>query len=120
MGEETVWTIINRNEYNITGPEMELPVQEGMHYFDLYHGVEIIPERRGDKAVLIFSVGAKDYGAVLATKSPLTENRTTLMATMKTLTATPLSSLPDRRTILLQQIADVASTKPLPEHPREW
>jgi len=112
MGEETVWTIINRNEYNITGPEMELPVQEGMHYFDLYHGVEIIPERRGDKAVLIFSLGAKDYGAVLATKSPLTENRTTLMATMKTLTATPLSSLPDRRTILLQQMADVASTKP--------
>ena len=34
------------------------------------------------------------------------------MATMKTLTATPLSSLPDRRTILLQQMAEVASTKP--------
>ena len=33
-----------------TGPEMELPVQERMHYFDLYHGVELTPERRGDEA----------------------------------------------------------------------
>src|SRR5260370_36900676 len=112
MGEETVWTIINRNEYNITGPEMELPVHEGMHYFDLYHGVELTPERRGDKAVLTFSLGAKDYGAVLATRSALTEKRTSLMAAMKTLTDTALSILSDRRSILLQQMAEVASTKP--------
>jgi formylglycine-generating enzyme required for sulfatase activity len=91
---------------------MELPVQEGMHYFDLYHGVELTPERRGDKVVLTFSTGAKDYGAVLATKSPLTENRASLLATMKRLTATPLSSLSDRRTILPQQLVEVASTKP--------
>ena len=36
---------------------MELPVQEGMHYFDLYHGVELIPERRGGRSVLTFSHG---------------------------------------------------------------
>src|SRR5580693_4052299 len=93
MGEETVWTIVNRNEYNITGAEIELPVQEGVHYFDLYHGVELTPERRGDKVVLTFSLGAKDYGAVLATKSPLTQDRANLLATMKKLSAVPLSSL---------------------------
>src|SRR5713226_8180572 len=118
-GEETVWTIINRNEYNITGPQMELPFQEGMHYFDLYYGVELTPQRRADKVVLAFSLGAKDYGAVLATKSPLAENRASLMATMKTLTATPLSSLPDRRTILVQQMAEVTSTKPPSGTPAE-
>ena len=57
LGEETVWTIINRNGYNITGPEMVLPVQEGMHYFDLYHGVELTPERRGDNLCYIFNRG---------------------------------------------------------------
>jgi iron(II)-dependent oxidoreductase len=112
LGEETLWTIINRNEYNITGPEMELPFQEGMHYFDLYHGVELTPERRGDKAVLTFSLGTKDYGAVLATKSPLTETRAILMATMKSMMATPLSSLSDKRTILSQQMVEIARTKP--------
>jgi gamma-glutamyl hercynylcysteine S-oxide synthase len=111
MGEETVWTIINRNEYNISGREMELPVQEGMHYFDLYHGVELVPERRGDNMVLSFALGAKDYGAVLASKSPLTPDRTKLLTTMKTMTAVPLSSLSDHRTILTQQIVDVAAAK---------
>jgi len=112
LGEDTVWTIINRNEYNIAGPQMELPVQEGMHYFDLYHGVELIPERRGDTTVLTFSLGAKDYGAVLATKSPLTESRKDLMAKMQVLTATPLASLSDQRAFLPQQMVQVASTKP--------
>jgi formylglycine-generating enzyme required for sulfatase activity len=112
LGDETLWTIINRNEYNLAGPEMELPFEEGMHYFDLYHGVELAPERRGDKAVLTFSLGAKDYGAVLATRLPLTENRSSLMATMKTMTATPLSSLSDKRTVLLQQMVEIAATKP--------
>ena len=119
LGEETFWTIINRNEYNITGPEMELPFQEGMHYFDLYHGVELAPERRGDKAVLTFSLGAKDYGAVLSTRSSLTENKSSLMATMKTMTATPLASLSDKRTILLQQMVEVAATKPPSGIPEE-
>jgi len=112
LGDATLWTIINRNEYNISGPEMELPFQEGMHYFDLYHGEELTPERRGDKAVLTFSLAAKDYGAVLGTRLPLTENTSSLMATMKTMTATPLSSLSDKRTILLQQMAEIARTKP--------
>jgi formylglycine-generating enzyme required for sulfatase activity len=111
MGEETVWTIINRNEYNITGPQMELPVEEGLHYFDLYHGVELAPERHGDKVILRFSVDAKDYGAVLATKSALAEERAGLLATMKKLTATPLSSLPNRRIILPQQMVEALSTK---------
>src|SRR6202522_64568 len=112
VGEETVWTIVNRNEYNVAGAEMELPVVEGMHYFDLYHGVELTPERRGDKVVLTFSLGAKDNGAVLATKSPLTADRSKLLATMKAQTAIPLSSLSDRRTVLPQQMVEVASTKP--------
>jgi iron(II)-dependent oxidoreductase len=116
LGEEAVWTIINRNEYNITGPEMELPAQEGMHYFDLYHGVELTPERRGDKVVLTFSLGAKDYGAVLATKLALNETRTTLLATMKQLTATPLSGMSSKRT-LPQQLVDIAATKPASGEP---
>jgi hypothetical protein len=85
---------------------MELPVEEGLHYFDLYHGVELAPERHGDKVILRFSVDAKDYGAVLATKSALAEERAGLLATMKKLTATPLSSLPNRRIILPQQMSN--------------
>jgi len=57
---------------------------------------------------------------VLATKSPLKENRASLLATMKKLTAAPLSSLSDRRTILPQQLVEVASTKPPLGLQPEW
>jgi len=118
LGEETVWTIINRNEYNITGPQLELPAQEGMHYFDLYHGVELIPERRGDKVVLTFSIGAKDYGAVLATKLAPTKEEASLMTVMKTLSAVPLSSFSDRRTVLAQEMTEAPATKAPSETPK--
>jgi gamma-glutamyl hercynylcysteine S-oxide synthase len=118
LGEETVWTIINRNEYNITAPQLELLAQEGMHYFDLYHGVELIPERRGDKVALTFSIGAKDFGAVLATKSAPTREETSLMAAMKTLSAVPLSTFSDRRTVLAQQMTEAPSTKAPSETPK--
>lgn len=118
LGEETVWTIINRNEYNIAGPQLELPAQEGMHYFDLYHGVELIPERRDDKVVLTFSIGAKDYGAVLATKLAPTREETSLMAVMKTLSAVPLSTFSDQRTVLAQEMIEAPSTKAPSETPK--
>ncbi len=46
---------------------MSLPYQEGMRYFDLYHGVELHPIREGDQSVLSFPFEAHGYGAVLAT-----------------------------------------------------
>ena len=112
LGDETVWTITNRNEYNIVGPQMELPYKEGTHYYDLYHGVELAPERHANKSALAFRLDAKDYGAVLATKQPLSDAYRSLMARMKALTATPLGSLPDKWTVLPQQLKEIAPSQP--------
>jgi iron(II)-dependent oxidoreductase len=112
LGDETVWTIINRNQYNLQGAQLELPVQEGLRYFDLYHGVELPGERRNNKIVLTFPLDAKDYGAVLATKQPLSDSLKDLMAKMKTLTATPLSSLSDKWGFLPQEMEQVTPTRP--------
>lgn len=112
LGEQTVWTIVNRNEYNIDGPEMELPFEDGMRYYDLYHGVELTPLRKGDKVVLLFALGEKDYGAVLATKKVLPEALKTLMAKMKALTAKPLTEFSGTWTFAPQQLEQVATTKP--------
>ena len=51
LGDQTVWTIVNRNEYDVAGREMSVPAEEGVRYFDLYHGVELTPERDGNEAV---------------------------------------------------------------------
>jgi formylglycine-generating enzyme required for sulfatase activity len=117
LSGDTVWTIVNRNEYDLVGPQIEVPLQAGVHYYDLYHGVEVIPERRGDKAVLSFNLNAKDYGAVLAATQPLSDAMKTLMARMKSLTATALAGLADKWTFLPQQIVEIESTKPAPGAP---
>jgi formylglycine-generating enzyme required for sulfatase activity len=91
---------------------MELPAQEGLHYFDLYHGVELTPERDGNKVRLAFGLDANDYGAVLAAKQPLPDAIKKLMAEMKNLTATPLASLADQWTFVPQQMEQSASSKP--------
>jgi hypothetical protein len=41
---ETVWTIVNRNEYSVDGPQMEVSDWSGTRYFDRYNGVELKPE----------------------------------------------------------------------------
>jgi gamma-glutamyl hercynylcysteine S-oxide synthase len=112
LGADTVWTIVNRNEYDILGPQLEVPFEPGVHYYDLYHGAELTPDHRGDKCVLTFALNAKDYGAVLATAQPLSDGYKTLMARMKTPTAIPLSTLSDKWTFLPQQIVEIPGTKP--------
>src|ERR1700682_6832113 len=91
LEEGTVWTIVNRNEYDVSGPQIELPAQEGMRYFDLFHGVELRPEHRYNRTVLTFEIKSKDYGALLAIKSGPDATMQGLMTKMKGMTAKPLA-----------------------------
>ena len=45
-GLQTLWTIVNRNEYDVEGDQLEIQAEPGMRYFDLYHGVELTPQTR--------------------------------------------------------------------------
>ena len=110
LGDDTVWTIINRNEYDIQGAQMEMPFQQGMRYYDLYHGVELEPEQHGDRVTLNFSVDAKDYGAILATREPLSDAYKSLLQRMKEMTSMPLASLPAKWTFLPQHLQEIAGT----------
>ncbi len=58
--EQTLWTIVNRNEYDVTARRCEFPAQAGMRYFDLYHGVELHAAKTTgtDKTVLSFALEA--------------------------------------------------------------
>ena len=112
LEEGTVWTIVNRNEYDVSGPQVELRAQEGMHYFDLWHGVELTPGRGGDKIVLTFDINAKDYGALFAAKSAPDATIQNLMTRMKVMTARPLASLSNEWTFLPQQMIQITPTNP--------
>jgi gamma-glutamyl hercynylcysteine S-oxide synthase len=111
-GDTTVWTIVNRNDYDISGQQIELPKESSLRYFDLYHGVELKPERQDGKLLLSFDIEAKGYGALLATSSEPSSEIQTLMAKMKTMSEAPLAKFSHQWAFLPQQIVPIASTKP--------
>src|SRR5271156_3472072 len=83
LGSQTVWTMVNRNNYDLDGRQMSVPYQAGMRYFDLYHGVELHPVREGERSVLSFAFEAHGYGAVLATAGEPSDQVQQLMVKMK-------------------------------------
>ena len=107
-----VWTIVNRNEYDVKGRQMSVPAEDGVRYFDLYHGVELKPEKNHEgHAVLAFRVEAHGYGALLATPSAPDSGIQKLMSKMKELTATPLANYSHEWKVVTQQIVPIAGTK---------
>jgi formylglycine-generating enzyme required for sulfatase activity len=117
LGNETVWTIVNRGVYNISGRQMDVPLTPGMRYFDLYHGVELKPEIEGKTAVLSVDIEASGYGAILATPGEPSDVIKALMQKMAAMTAKPLVTYSHDRTILPQTMVPIAPTKPAAEAP---
>ncbi len=110
-GDATVWTIVNRGEYAIDGPQMDVPAEPGMRYFDLYHGKELTPRVEGKTAVLSFNLEGHGFGAVLATKGAPDATMTALMQKMAAMTEKPLIDYSGEWTVLKQTLVPIAPTK---------
>jgi formylglycine-generating enzyme required for sulfatase activity len=117
LGNQSLWTIVNRGAYDIDGRQMDVPLTPGMRYFDLYHGVEIKPEVNGQNAVLSFALEANGYGAILATPGEPSAAIKALMRKMADLTARPLTSYSHEHVLLPQTMVPIAPTKAAAQAP---
>jgi iron(II)-dependent oxidoreductase len=117
LKNQTLWTIINRNQNDSDGRQLRLPRQAGLRYFDLWHGMEITPEMIGDSAYLSFSLEAHGFGAILATADAPDARLLALIRDMKTRSANPLSSYSDEWKFLPQQIVAIPRTSRSPKIP---
>lgn len=111
LGDQTVWTIINRNEYDVDTRQMSAPADADTRYFDLYRGIELTPETDGKTTVLSFPLEAHGFSAVLANRGELGQNFQKLMATMRSLTAEPLSRYSDEWKTLPQHLVEIEPAK---------
>src|SRR5580698_9938511 len=111
LAGQTVWTIVNRNEYDVNEDQMSVPYQQGTKYFDLYHGVELQPRIVGSNAVLTFAVEANGFGAVMAMSGQPDAKVQALMAKMKSITEKPLGSYSHEWKFLTQHVVDIPSTQ---------
>jgi gamma-glutamyl hercynylcysteine S-oxide synthase len=117
LGQQTVWTIVNRTSYHIDGPQMDVELMPGMRYFDLYHGVELKPETNGMTEVLSFDIEPNGYGAILAVPGEPSDAMKSLMQRMATMTRKPLEAFAHEPAILPQRLVEIAPTKPAAQAP---
>ena len=113
----TLWTIINRNEYESTGEQIRTSHHSGMHYYDLWHGTELRPAVRGSEAVLSFSVEGLSFGAILATEQPVSGPVKDLLAYMAERSRRPLASYSRDWKPLTQKMVEIPATKPATSAP---
>ncbi len=106
-----LWTIVNRNEYPVTGGQLRVPQANGMHYYDLWNGIEITPEMQGREAVLSFGLEGRGFGAVLGTIDNAAVGAThDLLAYMAARSKRPLASYSRQWNPVLQKIVEVKPT----------
>jgi iron(II)-dependent oxidoreductase len=110
LANRTLWTIVNRTTYNIDGPQLHVPAQSGMRYFDLWNGKEI----KAQNDTLTFPIEALGFAAILAQPEPADAGFLTEMAL---LSVKPLSSFSKTWQYLPQQPVPIAPTEPASKAP---
>jgi len=112
QSKNTLWTLINRTSYDVEGGQLRIPAQSGMHYFDLWHGIEIIAETQSGFQFLSFPVEAHGYGAILATSDAHDQGLQKLLSRMKQLSSRTLASYSAEWKFATQKIVPIDQTKP--------
>ena len=110
--KDSLWTMVNRTQYDVEGRQLRLSAQPGMHYFDLWHGVELSPEADGANVYLSFSIEAHGFGAILVSAEAANDRRQKLLSEMKQLSARPLSSYSAEWKFEPQKMVPIAQTAP--------
>lgn len=116
--DRTLWTLVNRNEYAVTGDQLRVPAAAGARYYDLWRGAELTPAVAGGTATLSFGIEGLGLGAVLATReSPLPAAVKELVAYMAERAARPLGSYSREWKPLPQALVEIPKTKAVDSAP---
>ncbi len=115
-GTETLWTIVNRNEFALSGRQIQVRYEPGLRYYDVWHGAELKPQVSGRTATLNFDLEPEGYGAILATPQ-LSAEEARLLEEMARLSKRPLASFSRQWHFLPQHIVKIASTRPVEAAP---
>jgi gamma-glutamyl hercynylcysteine S-oxide synthase len=108
----TLWTIINRNEYDVTGAQVEVASSPGRHYYDLWHGTELTPVVANGRATLHFDLEGLGYGAVLAIDDRPDVNLRTLLSYIAERSKRSLASYPNEWKAATQTPVAISPTTP--------
>ncbi|MFN7993122.1 MAG: formylglycine-generating enzyme family protein [Bryobacteraceae bacterium] len=111
-GQRTLWTIVNRNEYNVAGEQIVIPAPSGRRFYDLWNGAELAPGITAGKATLSFAIEGNGFGAILAVDGGAAiPGLHELLVQMHEWANTPLKSLSHEWRFLPQQMVEIARSQ---------
>ena len=109
--DSTLWTMVNRNEYDMSGDQLAVKHREGRLYFDVWNGSELQPRIQNGQAILALHLETRGFAAVLALESgKKLEGFIELLEQMKQLNIVPLQSLSNVWQAIPQQIVPIIQT----------
>jgi gamma-glutamyl hercynylcysteine S-oxide synthase len=106
--DRTLWTIVNRNAYPVSGRQLVVLARPGAVYFDIWHGVEIKPRKVDDSLVIELSLEASGYGAVLETLAPDDDGLKNVLGKMNSFAKKPLAEYSSAWKTLPQTMVPIA------------
>jgi len=110
---KALWTLINRNEYDVRGGQMRIPHKAGTKYYDVWHGTELSPDVQGPDAVLSFPMESNGFGAILALdQGASSAGLEPTLRQMKEWARVPLALLSHEWHFLPQHMVENAPAKP--------
>lgn len=111
---QTVYTLVNRDSIAHTGKQLQLDYQDGMKYFDIWNGNEIIESIQTNKISPQLSIESRGFGAILAIrKEAIDSSFHHFITTMHSLSQKPLNSYSDAWRPLQQHIVAIKKTNPV-------
>ena len=117
LAQRTLWTIVNRNEFDVDGQQLRVSYRPGMHYYDVWHGIELQPRISGQQATLSFALESLGFGAILATDEASPEPLKELLSFMAERTKKSLRDYPRTWSYVPQTIVEIPPTKPAASAP---
>ncbi len=119
LKDTTLWTIVNRNEYDIAGDNLVVEHREGVQYYDLWNGEKLKARVAEGRASIPVPLEARGFGAILAVeRGARIAGLDEFLARMRRLTLVPLQDLSDEWQAAPQQMVEIASTRPAASAPR--
>lgn len=117
--DKTVYTLVNRDSTGVTGEQLQLPEKEGVKYYDLWNGQELIPDKKiAHQVTLSFPIEGRGFGAVLMIKDYAVDSTLqSLLNKMHALSGHSLTSYSTAWEPLPQQLVAVKETQPAPKAP---
>ena len=115
-----LWTIVNRNEYEMTGEQIAVPHRAGTRYFDVWNGVEVQARLAGATATFELALEARGFGALLAIEPDAqVDGLDAFLARMYELAKLPLQSLSNQWRALPQHLVAIERMQPLSTAPSD-